>query len=271
MVRAGGDSRAAYASMGLVMAAIAVASMATTIVGTASSASTRRAEAHRSSVLAPLRSAAFRWLLVTFCLQMLAVSLNTVSLAYYNKYWLGNGEATVGLIFLGSMILTVATTPMWAALARRIGKYPGFLAATVAYALGVAAFWFAKEGSAGLAITIVAFGVANGGQQLFTFALVPDVIAAERERSGVAEEGAYMALWILGAKISVAIGAGLTGVALGAAGFVERAQVGAMAQPQSALGAILLLVSLVPATVCLASVLSLWKAHAEMRRLSAAR
>lgn len=268
LVRMGGDDRAAYALMGFVMAVIAFISMMTTVVGTATCSATQRTETHRRSIFTPFRSEAFRWLLATFCLQMLTVSLNTVTLAYYNKYWLGNSETTVGLIFLGSMILTIASTPLWSALARRIGKYPAFLIATVAYALGTAAFWLAKEGDAGLASTIVLIGIANGGQQLFMFALVPDVIAAERARSGVAEEGAFMAMWTVGAKISVAAGAGLVGILLALAGFREGGD--AAVQPAGALTAILLLVSVAPGLVCLGSVLTLLKAQKAMRRLTAA-
>lgn len=267
MVRMGGDSRTAYAIMGATMAAIAFCSMLATVVGTASCPSTRRTETAYRSVFTPFKSAAFRWLLATFCLQMMSVSLNTVTLAYYNKYWLGNGETTIGLIFLGSMILTIATTPLWAAMARRIGKYPGFIVASICYALGTAAFWFAKEGPVGLAATILCFGIANGGQQLFTFALVPDVIAAERARSGVAEEGAFMAMWTVGAKIAMALGSGLVGVLLALAGFREGGD--AAAQSPAALSAILILVSIAPAAVCLASVLTLLKAHRAMQRLTA--
>jgi Na+/melibiose symporter-like transporter len=269
MVRMGGDSRMAYAIMGATMAAIAFCSMLVTVAGTASCPQTRRTGTARRSVFTPFKSAAFRWLLATFCLQMLSVSLNTVTLAYYNKYWLGNGETTIGLIFLGSMVLTIATTPLWTALARRIGKYPGFMVASICYALGTATFWFAKEGPAGLGLTILCFGIANGGQQLFTFALVPDVIAAERARSGVAEEGAFMAMWTVGAKISIALGSGLVGVLLALAGFREGGDLAA--QSPGALTAILGLVSIAPALVCLASVLTLLKAHRAMQRLTVAR
>jgi Na+/melibiose symporter-like transporter len=78
-----------------------------------------------------------------------------------------------------------------------------------------------------------------------------------------------MAMWTVGAKISIALGSGLVGVLLALAGFREGGDLAA--QSPGALTAILGLVSIAPALVCLASVLTLLKAHRAMQRLTVAR
>ncbi len=267
IVQTRGADRDAYALMGIVIGTIAFAGMMTTVVGTSRGRIIRRTSHAQGSLLAPLKSPAFTWLWLAYVLQMASVGINSASLAYYNKYWLGNGEFKIALIFLGTMTITVLGTPAWTLVARRVGKYRGFVLATVLYAAAMGAFWFAKDSPAGFWFAVSLLGVANGGQQLFCFAVVPDVIAAERTRTGAAAEGAFTGLWVLGEKIGLALGAGFTGVALHVSGYAESAAAVYRSQSPAALFAILVLVSVVPALLLLASIVPLLGADRQMQRL----
>jgi Na+/melibiose symporter-like transporter len=190
---------------------------------------------------------------------MISVGVNSALLSYYNKYWLGNNDFTISKIFLGVMTLTILTTMLWTKLSRRVGKYRGFYVATIAYAIGMALFWFSKDGPLGFWLAVFVFGIANAGQQLFCFAIVPDVIAAERHRSGFAEEGAFTGIWVMGQKLGLAIGAGIAGLGLHFFGFAESLAGSFIEQTDSAMFAIVLFVSIVPGIICLLSLYPIYK------------
>lgn len=88
---------------------------------------------------------------------------------------------------------------------------------------------------------------------MFCFAIVPDVIAAERERSGFAEEGAFTGIWVMGQKRGLALGAGIAGLGLHLFGFVESLAGTFTEQSDNAMFAIVLFVSVVPGIICLLS------------------
>lgn len=259
IVQSGGADKAAFATMGLLVGLMSFAAMATTVIGTGAGRVIQRSAQSSGQLLLPLRVPAFAWLWLGFIIQMISVSVNSALLTYYNKYWLGNHDFTISKIFLGVMTLTILTTVLWAKLARGVGKYRGFYIATIAYALGMALFWFAKDSPLGFWLAVAVFGIANAGQQLFCFAIVPDVIAAERQRSGFAEEGAFTGIWVMGQKLGLAIGAGVAGLGLQLFGFVESLAGTFTEQSDSAMFAIVLMVSVVPGIICLLSLYPIYK------------
>lgn len=259
IVQSGGADKAAFATMGLLVGLMSFAAMATTVLGTGSGRVIQRSTQSSGQLLLPLRVPAFAWLWLGFIIQMISVSVNSALLTYYNKYWLGNNDLTISKIFLGVMTLTVLTTVLWTKLARGIGKYRGFYIATVFYALGMALFWFAKDSTLGFWLAVTVLGIANAGQQLFCFAIVPDVIAAERQRSGFAEEGAFTGIWVMGQKLGLALGAGIAGLGLHLFGFVESLAGTFTEQSDSAMFAIVLFVSVVPGIICLLSLYPIYK------------
>lgn len=261
IVQHGGADRAAFATMGILTGLISFAAMATTVLRTGTGRVIRRSKQTSGQILLPLKVPAFAWLWLGFIIQMVSVSINSAMITYYNKYWLGNSELTISKIFLGVMTLTVLTTVLWTRLAGTIGKYGGFYIATTAYALGMALFWFARDGALGFWLAVCVLGIANAGQQLFCFAIVPDVIASERIRSGFAEEGAFTGIWVMGQKLGLAIGASVAGIGLQLAGFVESTFTDHVEQTAAALEAIVWQVSLLPGIVCLASLYPLYRSQ----------
>ncbi len=261
VVQSGGGERPAFATMGLLIGLMSFAAMTTTVLGTSNGRVIQRSRQSSGSLLQPLRVPAFAWLWLGFIIQMVSVSVNSSLISFYNKYWLGNEELTVSKIFIGVMTLTVITTIFWTRLARWSGKYRGFYLATTLYALGMALFWFAKDGFWGFWLAIIVLGIANAGQQLFCFAIMPDIVAAERQRSGLAEEGSFTGIWVLGQKLGLGLGAGLAGIGLQLSGFVESSAGELVGQTNSALLAIVMLTSLVPGAICLLSLFPIYKSR----------
>lgn len=268
LVDATGGGHEGYAKMATLIALIAFGGMTSAVFGTGGTpVKPRQPHVQRGSMLAPFRNRAFSWLWLGFVIQMLSVALSTAMLPFYNKYWLGNDPATVPTLFLGLTVLTVATTWCWIWLAARLGKYNGFLLATILYGSATASLWLAMYGTGGFWFAIVLFGIANAGQQLFCFAIVPDIIAQQRNQTGVEEEGAFTGLWIWGEKIGLALGAGLAGLILQGAGFKQGSGAEWLEQTPLALSAVAWSVSLLPGLICLLSMPAIVRSRARMADL----
>jgi len=268
LVSASGGGEKGYAQMGILVGLIAFAGMASAVFGTGGIPVHRPVAHPPRNILAPFRNRAFTWLWLCFMVQMISVSVCTAMLPFYDKYWLGNKEGTIPSIFAGMALLTVATTWCWAWLSRRIGKHRAFVVATVFYAIATASLWLIMYGSVGLGVAIALFGIANAGQQLFCFAIVPDIIALQRARTGIAEEGSFTGLWIWGEKVGLAIGAGLSGLVLQLAGFQQGAGTQVLEQSETALHSVLLMATVVPALICLLSIPALLCSAKAMSRQS---
>lgn len=250
-----GAGHAGYMYMAILIGLIAFAGMMSAVVGTGGAViKPVQTSTKQSAMLMPFRNPAFRWLWFGFVIQMISVALNTAMLPFYSKYWLGNNASTIPTIFLGLTVLTIATTWCWIWLSRRLGKHNGFVLATVLYSLATASLWFAMYGATGLWFAIVLFGIANAGQQLFCFAIVPDIIAQQRDLTGIEEEGAFTGLWIWGEKIGLALGAGLAGLILQVTGFQQGSGVALIEQTTVALSAVAWSVSVIPAVICFLSI-----------------
>lgn len=256
MVDALGSGRAAYAWTGLAIALLSAAAMA------AAGWSAREARfvqmpVEVSALLPQLKAVAsnrdFRSLGACYLVQMASSGLNAAMLAYAARYLLGIGEAVVGLFFLVFTVATLMATPLFASAGRFLTRQRGFVLASLIYAAGMALLaLLAADRQWLLWPCAVVIGIGNAGTQLFAYALLPDVVDAARASGSVAGAGVFTGIWVAGEKLGLAAGGALGGLLLAATGFVEGAGPGTP-QPRSALTAILLSISLVPAALMLAS------------------
>lgn len=267
IVQSGDGTREAYLQMGLIIGLIAFLAMGLSVVGTGSGRTIARSEASSKDWLLPLKVPAFSWLWLAYVIQLFSAGVHSSMITYHNKYWMGNDSLLVTKVIVGAMLIAIATTPAWALLARRLGKYNGFIIATVLYGIGMGVYWFAPGGPVQLWFAVVVMGVSTAGQQLFCMAIAPDVIAAECKRSGQAEEGAFFGIWVMGQKVALAIGAAFAGFGLQLAGFLESTSSAVMEQPPMAVLSIGLLVSLIPAVICWFSLYPIYRAKHSMKRL----
>ena len=99
-------------------------------------------------------------------------------------------------------------------------------------------------------------GVGYAGAQVFPMAMIPDVAAADAASSGENRIGVFTGVWTAGETLGLAIGPGLFALVLAAGGYVSSTDSSA-AQPDSALDAIALGFSIVPAVLIAVSMLFL--------------
>ncbi len=196
----------------------------------------------------------FRLLLATFVVQALATGCMLAGVDYLAGDVLErDGAATLLFVcFVGPALLL---TPGWAAAGRRTGKKQGYVAASLVLALG--ALLAALAGHAPSAVVFAAVslvGVGYAGVQVFPLAMLPDAAAVDARRTGSSRVGVYTGVWTAGETLGLALGPGLFAVVLALGGY-RSSDSGGVVQPDSAVTAITLGFSLLPAALVL---LSLW-------------
>ena len=196
----------------------------------------------------------FRVLLTTFVLQALATGCMLAGVAYVAEDLLGrSGAATVLFVcFVGPALLL---TPLWARWGERVGKKQGYVAASVVLAAGAALAVLARGGND--VWTFVAtglVGVGYAGCQVFPMAMLPDVAAVDAARTGENRAGVYTGVWTAGETLGLALGPAVFALMLALGGYLSS-EGRDISQPGSALTAIALGFSIVPAAL---TILSLW-------------
>lgn len=198
----------------------------------------------------------FRLLLTTFVLQALATGIMLAGVDYLARHVLGrSGASTILFVcFVGPALLL---TPIWARMGERIGKKQGYIVSSVVLAAGALLVGLAREVPAGAvfaAVTLI--GVGYAGCQMFPLAMLPDAAAVDAARSGSNRAGVYTGVWTAGETLGLALGPGLFALVL-AAGSYRSSAGEAVVQPDSALTAIVVGFSVLPAVLTLASLLVL--------------
>jgi glycoside/pentoside/hexuronide:cation symporter, GPH family len=249
--------RDGYRLMGVAMALIILVGVVSAYVGTRHAPVTAP-EPGAGSLRDQLRIVAtardFRWLLTCFILQALATGCMLAGVDYLASDVLGkDGAAT--LLFICFVGPALVLTPAWSALGTRLGKKRGYLLSSLILAAGALLAATAQLAPAGVVyLAVVLVGVGYAGCQVFPLAMLPDAAAVDARRTGSNRAGVYTGVWTAGETLGLALGPGVFALVLTVGGYRSSTD-GDVAQPDSALTAITLGFSLLPAALIL---LSLW-------------
>jgi Na+/melibiose symporter-like transporter len=146
-------------------------------------------------------------------------------------------------------------TPVWAAVGGRVGKKRGYVAASMFLAAGALLLVLATQVPAAVVYLATGLvGVGYAGAQVFPMAMLPDTAAVDAARSGTNRAGVFTGVWTAGETLGLALGPGIFALVLAAGGYVST-RAGTVEQPASAVTAIVLGFSVLPAALTL---LSLW-------------
>ncbi|GAA1476762.1 MFS transporter [Nocardioides aestuarii] len=257
LIRDAVGGRGGYRAMGVVMALVILLGVILAYRGTRA-APVGAVEPGAGSLRDQLRIVAtardFRALLTTFVLQALATGCMLAGVDYLAGDVLGRqGASTILFVcFVGPALLL---TPLWARVGERIGKRQGYTLASLVLAAGAAGAAVARVAPPGVVFAAVALvGVGYAGCQVFPMAMLPDAAAVDARRTGSNRAGVYTGVWTAGETLGLALGPGVFAVVLAAGGYVASTT-GGTDQPDSALTAITLGFSLLPAALVLLSLL----------------
>jgi glycoside/pentoside/hexuronide:cation symporter, GPH family len=252
------DGRAGYRVMGLVIAVILVVGVVGAYRGTAS-APVGRATAGEGTLREQLKVVAeardFRLLLTTFVLQALATGAMLAGVDYVSRWVLGDKDLST-ILFVCFVGPALVLTPVWNVVGQRIGKKQGYVAASILLAAGAFVLISARTAPHWLVFVATALvGAGYAGAQMFPMAMLPDTAATDARRTGQNRVGVYTGVWTAGETLGLAVGPGIYGLVLALGHYHSSTHGGAASQPSSAITAIVIGFSAIPAVL---TVLSLW-------------
>lgn len=172
------------------------------------------------------------------------------TLLLYGRYILGRDERFLQPFGIGYTAGSLLALPFWTWLATRvIGKRTAYNISILGLGLVFMTWLLATPGEptwiAYLRFFLV--GVLSAGSMTAGTAMLPDIMELDRRTTGVRQEGLYAAAYTLVENVGSTIGPVFLGLALGATGFVAVKGGALVEQPEAALTAIKLCVSIVPA------------------------
>ncbi|GAA2214953.1 MFS transporter [Nonomuraea monospora] len=248
-----------YRTMAITISAILLLSMLGSFFGTARAPMTGAPEPDgggwREQLAAIKGNSPFLWLTVLACVQMFAVSMMLAAAPYFATYTLGSASATQTLFaaLVGPILLTM---PLWVRVARRFDKRGAMLLAVLLFGGGtIAAMATPLLGPVWAHVTILLVGVGYAGLQLMQFSMLADVIAVDAAETGKRRAGVLTGLWTAIESGVSAFGALAFGIILSLGGFIPSEPSNPVQQPDSAVTAVLIGQTLIPALIIFASAL----------------
>ena len=212
----------------------------------------------------------FRLLLTTFVVQALATGAMLAGVDYVARHVLERpGAATILFVcFVGPALLL---TPVWARFGQRFGKKRGYLAASLFLTAGALLLVGAQVFPSVLVYVATGLvGVGYAGAQVFPMSMLPDVAAVDAAHSGENRAGVFTGVWTAGETLGLALGPGVFGLVLALSGYVSSTT-GDAVQPGSAVTAITLGFSVLPAALTLLSLVWLTRYSLTADDVAAAR
>ncbi|RKE23328.1 MFS transporter [Streptomyces sp. TLI_171] len=257
-----GGSRGDYTRMAVLLAVAMALSAAVALLGvrrlTAECGFRAPDERAGHSTLADLRVALrdrdYRALVLSYLFTGATTHLFLAALPYVTEYVFHDAKLTA--LFMGLFLApAIFAGPAWTAWSRRPGngKQRGLLLSQAVFAAGSLALLAAAalDGTARVAVTaavVTAMGVAFSGLQLFAFSMLPDAVAAA-ETDGGSKAGAYTGVWTATEATGTAVGPYLYSTVLALGGFVSSTGDEHAAQSGTALTALLLGFTVLPAVL----------------------
>ena len=279
IVDLGGTPRVGYALLGSSLGVLVV------ICGLAAFFGTQRVQSPelstgRSNVLsgslrdavAVFRFQPFRLLTIIKLLQLVVLALMLACFPYFFQFVLQRPPADIGKYLLFFSLSGLFSIPFWRLIIGHYGKRNVYMAAIVAYGLGMLSWWFWQPAEADLFFYLraIGLGILSNGTLLCALSLLPDTMEYDRLKSDQNREGVMSGVFTTVEKISGALGPFVIGVLLQSMGLLAGVEK-ASEQPASALTAIHLGVSVVPALFCFACLPFLYRYRLDRGTLTSMR
>jgi GPH family glycoside/pentoside/hexuronide:cation symporter len=274
-INGGEPTFAGYRLMAVVIGAIVLVAMVATFFGTAKAPRIERAETEHVGIGAQLTAARanrpFLLLVALSAAQMLSIGIMLAGAPYFASYILEDTGAvtTMFLALIGPMVVLI---PAWVRVSRRYDKRRSMV---------VASFLF-MAGGMSMSLTpvfgpvfahgcVMVVGVGYAGVQLLQFSMLADTLIYDELRSGKRRGGVFTGLWTAIETVMMAFGALVLGWILAAAGFVSSEPDQPVAQPDSAINAIIVGGALFPAILMTIAIFCSFRYDLTADRLNAMR
>lgn len=257
-----GGGESAYRMMALVFVPVILGSAWIAFAATRDAPFTSRPAHIRYPLGDQIRSVAankpFLILILVKFLTLMSLGVQAV-FAFFFAHVLKLSNSTLGTYFLFSSLALIASQPGWLWLLRRTGDKR--LVYMIALALGIPAFlsWLVANPSDPMLwvyARATVIGVSGGGAILMGQSLLPDTMDYDFRRTGLRREGIFAGFYTTVEKLSGAIGVAFVGAILSASGYISG-RGGEVAQPESAIHAIYLVMGILPAAISALGIIGL--------------
>ncbi len=192
----------------------------------------------------------FRQLAVAHLFVLFGTAVGAMGSAYFSKYVLNFADSMLGTYYLIVTIGSVASMPIWVRISKITSKKMAYIFAMAGYGL-ISLSWAAVSGSTPMwllgAMALLA-GFGGGGVILGAYSMMSDAVRYDYITSGLRREGAFAGFTTLFDKLAAAAGIASMGMFLSGMGYVATTA-GKTVQPPSAILAVTLCVTLVPAVM----------------------
>lgn len=195
----------------------------------------------------------FRALVLSYLFTGTTTHLFMAALPYFARYQYGSTGYTA--VFMGAFLApAILAGPAWMVISRRIGKQKGLVISQAVFVRGSLALLATAQTAVWASVAVVvALGTAFAGLQLFAFSMVPDAVAAAESR-GTRQAGGYTGVWTATEALGTAVGPYVYSTALALGGFVSSTAGESITQSSSAMSALLLGFTQVPAALMVVAI-----------------
>ncbi|MFZ4616841.1 MAG: MFS transporter, partial [Rectinemataceae bacterium] len=194
--------------------------------------------------------------LLTYALNLTALTFVQGILAYYFKYLYRN-EAMTTLAMVLLLVTAMFCIPISVFVSKRIGKKKTYQFSLAMLAISCIAIFFLGHilGMNFFIAMMVFAGIGIGFGYVAPYAMVPDTVEFDAIKTGKRKEGAFYGMWTFTSKVGTSLAIALTGVILSLANYIAPSTADLSPfQPESTLFAIRMLIGPIPALTFIAAI-----------------
>jgi GPH family glycoside/pentoside/hexuronide:cation symporter len=255
-----------YVAMSWVLAVVVFVAMLATFVATRDTKTIDPSSRDSYGLIRQLRllvaNRPFRFYVLAKIFMFLSQSSVQVSMLYFAYYLLASDVSILQAFGIGYTVGSLLTLPIWNILiSRYIGKRNAFMISALGLGLVFMTWLLAGVGepTSLLYVRFTLLGVFSAGSQVAASAMLPDIMEYDRKHTGVNQEGLYAAAFSMVEKIANTLGPIVLGVLLGMTGYIASKGDELPQQPESAITAIQMMVSVIPFLLTVAAAWSISK------------
>ncbi|PSF38869.1 MFS transporter [Aphanothece hegewaldii CCALA 016] len=191
----------------------------------------------------------FLYVIGIYLFSWLAVQLTASILVYFVVSWMRLPEQQSGTVALAVQGTALIMLFFWQWVSHKLDKKVVYFLGSIIWLIAQIGLFTLQPGQVTLMyILAILAGVGVAVAYLIPWSMIPDVIELDELQTGQRREGIFYAFMVLLQKFGLAFGLFIVGIALEAAGFIERIPDKPIPlQPESALFAIRLTVAPLPA------------------------
>lgn len=199
------------------------------------------ASTHRGALMRIARNRALVVVALSTFVLVFTQAFFQKNIVYWYEYGLGDRAAT-GLALAIPGAVALICIPLWTWVLKRVAKQNvAILAACIKIAGYLTFLVLGRSSIEGATLGIGLYAVGNAAAIVCLWAMLPDTTEYGEWKTGIRDEGLTVGVVVLMQKAGLGLGVGLLGVALGAIGYVPKAQ-----QSLETLNGLLLIMTLVP-------------------------